>query len=200
MLRVLAQSSAQPNGLRRKAKQGVACVYSIWSCIDGMHTVRTIERQLCVIGYHVSRGVCILLVNIHRSIPLMVLLASVDLAWFTGFASPGPARGANVDSRGSSDSSPPVLLRRRGSRRPREPAAGAGGRHKFSAATGRGGADRARSGFIIVAIEARAILHTQLAILRCAEHMADHRKLPVSSVVRETGVRTRPRDPIPLQL
>ena len=63
----------------------------------------------------------------------------------------GPPAARELDSRGSSDSSPPVLLRRRGSRRPREPAAGAGGRHKFSAATGRGGADRARSGFIIVA-------------------------------------------------
>jgi hypothetical protein len=47
---------------------------------------------------------------------------------------------------------PPGAFAPAGSRRPREPAAGAGGRHKFSAATGRGGADRARSGFIIVAI------------------------------------------------
>jgi hypothetical protein len=196
MLRVLAQSSAQPNGLRRKARQGVACVYSIWSCIDGMHTVRTIERQLCVIGYHVSRGVCILLVNIHISISLTVLLASVDLAWF---CKPG-ARPRRLEAIIGLEP-PRVLLRRGRGRGDRaSPPRVQGRRHRFSAAKGRGGADRARS-----RIHYRRDRRGRYSILnwrysRRAEHMADHRKLPVSSVVRETGVRTRPRDPIPLQL
>lgn len=136
MLRVLAQSSAQPNGLRRKARRGVACVCTLYG--------RSRDSSVLLgIMCHAACGSSLLIFTDRFPFWCFSL---PSISWF---CKPSPARGLEdhgvelparcfcAGSGWESDRASPPRVQ---------------GDDINSAATGRGGADRARSGFIIVAI------------------------------------------------